>query len=39
MKNLNCEEKEANKIYNITSLIITKEIKSKIKPPFKNLDK
>ena len=36
MNNLNCNEEEANRIYGITSSIITKAIKCKIKDPFKN---
>ena len=39
MNNLNCDEKEANHIYGITSSIITKEIKNKLKHPFRDLDK
>ncbi len=39
MNNLNCDEEEANHMYEITSLIITKEIKNKIKYPFKDMDK
>lgn len=39
MNNLNCNEEEANRIYNITSSIITKAIKDKIKHPFRNMDK
>ena len=36
---LGIEEKMANNIYNISSKIITTEIKNKLKHPFKNLDK
>lgn len=39
MNNLKCDEEEANRIYNITSSIITKAIKEKIKHPFRNYDK
>ena len=39
MNNLKCDEEEANRIYNITSSIITKAIKEKIKHPFRNCDK
>ena len=39
MNNLNCDEEEANRIYEITSSIITREIKNKIKHPFKNINK
>lgn len=35
MNNLNCNEEEANHIYEITSSIIVKEIKNKIKHPFR----
>lgn len=39
MENLKCDELEANSIYDITTSIITKAIKNRIKHPFKNLDK
>ena len=39
MNNLNCNEEEANHIYDIASSIIVREIKNKIKHPFRNLDK
>lgn len=39
MNNLNCSEEEANHIYEKTSSIIIKEIKNKIKHPFKDMDK
>ena len=39
MENLECDESEANRIYEITSSIITKAIKERIKHPFKDLDK
>lgn len=39
MENLKCDEIDANNIYEITSSIITKAIKDKIKHPFKDLDK
>lgn len=39
MNNLNCDEQEANRIYEITSSIIIKEIKNKIKHPFKKYNK
>lgn len=39
MKNLNCDEEEANKIYNITSSIIKNAINNKIRHPFKDFSK
>lgn len=39
MENLECDESEANRIYEITFSIITKAIKERIKHPFKDLDK
>ncbi len=36
MNNLNCNEEEANYIYETTSSIIANEIKNKIKHPFKD---
>lgn len=36
---LNVNIDEANNIYNISSSIIAKEVKNKLKHPFKNLDK
>ncbi|MBO4245563.1 MAG: hypothetical protein J5892_02335 [Bacilli bacterium] len=39
MENLNVDEEEANRIYDITSSIIVNAIKTRIKHPFKNLDK
>lgn len=39
MNNLNCNEEEANRIYNITSLIITRAIKDRINHPFRNMNK
>ena len=39
MNNLSIDEAEANRIYDITSSIITKAIKNRIKHPFKNMDK
>ena len=39
MINLNCDEEEANHIYEITSSIIIRAIKDKIKHPLKDLDK
>ena len=39
MENLECGESEANRIYEITSSIITKAIKEIIKHQFKDLDK
>lgn len=39
INNLNCDEKEANHIYDITLSIIKKEIKNRIKHPFRNLNK
>ena len=38
MNNLNIDEEEANRIYGITSTIITNAIKNRIKHPFKNFD-
>ncbi len=37
MNNLNCDEDEANHIYEITMSIIKKAIKDKIKHPFKDM--
>ena len=34
MRNLNCDEEEANHIYDITSSIIVSAIKNRIKHPF-----
>ena len=39
MNNLNCDEKEANHIYEITMSIIKNAIKNRIKHPFKDFDK
>ena len=39
MNNLDCSEEEANRIYEIASSVIVREIKNKIKHPFKDLDK
>ena len=36
MTNLNCDEEEANHIYDITHSIIVKAIKNRIKHPFGN---
>ena len=35
MNNLNCDSKEANYIYDVTHSIIVREIKNKIKHPFR----
>ena len=39
MNNLNCDEKEANYIYEVTRSIIVNAIKNRIKHPFGNLNK
>ena len=39
MNNLNCDEEEANRIYEITMSIIKSAIKNRIKHPFRNLNK
>ena len=39
MINLNCDEEEANRIYEITMTIIKDAIKNRLKHPFKNMDK
>ena len=39
MENLNVDEEEANRLYDVSHSIIAKEIKNKIRHPFRNLDK
>ena len=39
MSELNISIEEANLIYNVSSYIISNEIKNKLKHPFRNLDK
>lgn len=38
MNNLNCDEEEANRIYEISMSIITNAIKRRLKHPFGDLD-
>ena len=38
MNNLNCDEKEANHIYEVTHSIIVNAIKNRVKHPFVNLN-
>lgn len=39
INNLNCDEEEANRLYEIASSIIIAAIKNRIKHPFRNLNK